>query len=210
MDLFTIGHSNHSIETFLDLLHQHQVTAVADVRSHPHSRYLPHFNKDALKAALVDQRLQYVFLGQELGARPQNLDCYVEGKAMYEKIAGTVDFQQGLNRIVKGAEKYKIALMCAEKDPLTCHRAILICQHLRKFDLEISHILNDGNLESHHHLEDRLLIQQGFQEVADSIHQVQLSLFRGDLPSREDCLAKAYQLQGNELAYVEQEEREHD
>lgn len=210
MDLLTIGHSNHTIKAFICLLHQHRVTAIADVRSHPYSRYLSHFNQAALRAALKDQGIHYGFLGQELGARPNDPDCYVAGKAVYEKIAATEAFSQGIQRVLKGRETYKIALMCAEKDPLTCHRAILICQHLRHFDLAIAHILSDGELETHHHLEDRMLAKHRFHDVSQDIEQVHLSLFSDRAPSREDCLITAYRLQGDEIAYIEKQATNHD
>jgi uncharacterized protein (DUF488 family) len=207
MDLFTIGHSNYKIETFISLLQKHGITALADVRSHPYSRFLPHFNRVALKEALEREGIRYVFLGQELGARPQNPECYVDGKALYERIAATDAFHQGIQRVLKGVNQYKISLMCAESDPLTCHRAILICQHLRLFDLQINHILKNGDLESHHHLEERMLIEHGLTEFVETFEKpIQLSLFaqsNSSLLTREKGLEKAYQLQGNKIAYVE-------
>lgn len=213
MELFTIGHSNHSIETFIALLQQNDVTALADVRSHPYSRYLPHFNQRSLKTALFDAGIRYVFLGRELGARSNDPTCYVDGKALYERIASTELFSQGIQRILKGAETYKIALMCAEKDPITCHRAILVCQHLREFDLDINHILRNGNLEAHQHLEERLLDLHRLKQP-ESIEPVQLSLFNEvSIPtqsslqySRKDSLKEAYKRQGNQIAYIEKTE----
>jgi len=214
MDLFTIGHSNHEIEAFVSLLQRHGVTAVADVRSHPYSRFLPHFNRAALKEYLVKEGIRYVFLGQELGARPSIQECYVDGKAVYEKIAATDEFHEGIQRVLKGLRKYQISLMCAEKDPLTCHRAVLVCQHLRHFDLKINHILKNGDLEPHIYLEERMLTKHGFTEFAEiQKEQVQLSLFNQQnysLPTREECLEKAYQLQGDEIAYVEKRNDVHE
>lgn len=207
MELFTIGHSNHTIEGFISLLQQHGVTALADVRSHPYSRFSPHFNRAALKEALAREEIRYVFLGQELGARPNNRECYVDGKAVYEKIAATGTFRQGIQKVVKGLKKHRIALTCAEKDPLTCHRAILVCQHLRYFNLHINHILKNGDLESHSHIEERMLAKYGFTKFAEAQEEpVQLSLFDQELtnfPTREKCLEKAYKLQGDEIAYIE-------
>lgn len=203
MELFSIGHSNHEIDAFISLLQKHQVTAVADVRSHPYSRFLSHFNRSSLQEFLAKEGIQYVFLGRELGARPSNPDCYINGKAVYERIALTDAFHQGIKRLQKGLKKHKISLMCAEKDPLTCHRAILVCQHLRDFDIPINHILKNGDLESHEHLEDRMLVKHGFRDFGDS-QEVQLSLFSPQiLPTREECLSQAYRLQGDEIAYVE-------
>lgn len=214
MEIFTIGHSNHSIEAFMTLLQQHGITALADVRSHPYSRYLPHFSQAPLKAALVNAGISYVFLGKELGARPNDLTCYVDGKALYEKIAATQLFADGIQRLLKGAETYKIALMCAEKDPITCHRAILICQKLRSLGLKINHILSNAQLESHEALEDRLLELHQLQEP-ELPQQIQLSLFETiSFPeastmqySRAESLHKAYHQQGEQIAYVEKTEK---
>jgi uncharacterized protein (DUF488 family) len=203
MELFSIGHSNYEIDVFISLLQKHKITAVADVRSHPYSRFLPHFNRAELKESLAKQGIHYVFLGRELGARPSNQECYVDGKALYERIAATETFQEGIQRVLKGLNKHKLSLMCAEKDPLTCHRAILVCQHLRHLGLRINHILKNGDLESHEHLEERMLSNHGFTEFAEA-HAVQLSLFYPkELPTREECLEKAYKLQGDEIAYIE-------
>ena len=210
MELLTVGHSNYGMKAFISLLQRHKITAVADVRSFPYSRFLPHFNREALKKALEQEEIHYVFLGQELGARPKNRTCYVEGKAVYEKIAATDDFYKGTQRLLKGAEKYKISLMCAEKDPVTCHRAILVCQHLRHADLEIHHILGNGDLESHVHLEQRMLLKHGFTNFIEFQEiQNQLSLFSGNssLLTREESLDQAYRLQGDEIAYVEKKEK---
>ncbi|AMA08916.1 DUF488 domain-containing protein [Picosynechococcus sp. PCC 73109] len=203
MELFSIGHSNHDIDNFISLLQKHEVTAVADVRSYPYSRFFAQFNRESLQKTLAKKGIKYVFLGGELGARPTNYDCYVDGKAVYERIAATDVFHEGIQRIQHGLEQYRISLMCAEQDPLTCHRAVLVCQHLRHLDLPINHILKDGGLESHEHLEDRMLLKHGFKEFA-KVKEFQLSLFSpNNVPTREECLAKAYKLQGDKIAYVE-------
>lgn len=210
MQLFTIGHSNHDLEAFISLLKKQGITAVADVRSHPYSRFFPQFNQVALKEALEREGINYVFLGRELGARPSNQECYVDGKAVYEKIAKTEAFQEGITRVLKGLKTYKISLMCAEQDPLNCHRAILVCQYLRHYDLDINHILKDGDLETHNHLEERMLEKHGFREFKENQDKpVQLSLFpqfNSPPPPREECLEKAYKIQGDAIAYVEKKE----
>jgi uncharacterized protein (DUF488 family) len=206
--LFTIGHSQHSLEHFIALLQQHNVTALADVRSMPYSRRLPQFNRQVLEKHLPQAEIRYVFLGKELGARPENPSCYVDGKALYEHIAATPEFSQGIKRILKGVQSHRIALMCAEKDPITCHRAILVCQHLVPFNLEIGHILHDGSLEYHEDLEERMLKLHHLQEekLGD-----QLSLFADDPTpklTREERLKTAYHRQGLKIAYVEKEQSE--
>ncbi len=206
MDLFTIGHSNLSIEAFVLLLQKHQITAVVDVRSHPFSRYLPHFNQSEIKASLSSVGIQYVFLGRELGARPEDLSCYdLSGKALYQRIAATPLFSEGIQRLLKGAASYKISLMCAEKDPITCHRTILVCHNLKEFNLQINHILSDGSLESHQNLEARLLNK--FNKGKKGDEPIQLSLFElpPDLKNEIIDLDSAYYRHGLEIAYVTKE-----
>lgn len=212
MNLFSIGHSNHSIEEFIALLRQHKITALADIRSHPYSRYLPHFNQEFLKKALKEVGISYVFLGRELGARPNNQNCYVNGKAVYNRIAATPEFLIGLERVCKGAERHQIALMCAEQDPITCHRAILVCRPLKKRGLEIQHILKNGDLESHDRLEDRLLkLHHLIQDYESPNAGIQLNLFdagfgdENSLLSPDELVTKAYQLQAEKVAYLDKD-----
>jgi len=192
---FTIGHSNLAIEAFLELLKIHRIQAIADVRSSPYSQYNPQFNRETLKQVLKDSGIDYVFLGVELGARRSEEECYENGQAIYERIAKTSAFKTGFDRLLNGADKMRIALMCAEKDPLTCHRTILICRNLPQDDFRIQHILSDGTLESHVEAEDRLL---------KSLHLGTPDLFR----SREDILIEAYQRQGKKIAYKRNSENQ--
>ncbi|MFN9616839.1 MAG: DUF488 family protein [Dolichospermum sp.] len=212
MKIFTIGHSNHKIETFIELLHQHQVTALADVRSSPYSRRFPQFNQSALKTALKTVNIAYVPLGDNLGARPRDRNCYIDGMARYDLIAATEAFKVGLNRLIQGSEKYQISLMCAEQDPIVCHRAILICPHLKNAGLEIYHIHKNGDLESNEDLENRVLKQNNLYKLSADLENniKQLSLF--DLQpiqtlekplSRAELVEKAYQLQSEKVAYTE-------
>jgi len=188
--LFTIGHSNQECARFLDALQRHQITAIADVRSQPYSQYTPQFNRETVESALVQRRIRYVFLGRELGARRDERECYVAGQARYDQVRLLPSFQDGLERLRKGVQTQRIALMCSEKDPLTCHRTILICRELRR-EMAIMHILEDGALQRHQESETRLLSLMGLQE-ADLFH------------SREDLVQQAYDLQARQIAYVEQ------
>lgn len=189
--VLTIGHSNHSIDYFIDLLRYHGVTAISDIRSHPYSRYAPQFSYDALREALRGQGIAYVFLGKELGARSQNPACYLRGKAQYGRIAREPLFAQGIARISQGIQQYRIALMCAEKDPIECHRAILVARHLVKNGLPVSHIHANHELETHDALETRLLKM--------------LKMPEGDMfKCREDYLEDAYAVQGERIAYEDQ------
>jgi uncharacterized protein (DUF488 family) len=154
--VYTIGHSTHRPDLFLSLLRQHGITAVADVRSTPFSRFNPQFNRQTLQASLATNGIAYVFLGKELGARSDDDACYVNGKVQYDRLASTVLFQQGLDRVQEGITRYRLALMCAEKEPLDCHRTILVARHVAGRGLEVQHIHADGRLESHDEVMMRL------------------------------------------------------
>ena len=149
--LLTIGHSNHPIARFLELLARHGVTALGDVRSFPRSRFNPQFNRERLDTSLRDHGIGYVFLGDALGGKRDD-----PAPRDYAAMAAQPAFQAGLARVREGAARHRIALMCAEKDPLDCHRFVLVCRHLRH-DLEIAHILADGTLEPQAATEERLL-----------------------------------------------------
>ena len=166
--IFTIGHSNHSLENFLALLSKHRVTAVADVRSAPWSRFNAHFNRNELSAALKARGIHYVYLGRELGGRPEDPALYDEGgRVRYERIARTSNFRAGVARVVGGAAEHRIALMCAEKEPLDCHRTHLVAQALDAEEVEVVHILADGELESHARTMDRLVVGSGGKTDGD-------------------------------------------
>lgn len=195
--IFTVGHSTHSVEEFLELLRAHDVTALADVRSSPYSSYNDQFNREGLKSDLEKAGITYVFLGRELGAQSNNPDCYRDGKVQYDRLAQTQYFQQGLERLRKGAQKFRIAIMCAEKDPITCHRMILVCRQIRGDDLDIRHILEDGTAEPNEHAETRLMEEMGLPPEG------------GLFESREELLETAYDRQGEKIAYKQtKEERE--
>ena len=156
--IFTIGHSNHSLETFLKLLRARSVSAIADVRSAPYSRYCPHFNKDSLTHSLREHGIDYVFLGQELGGRSNDPSCYDnDGKVLYGAVAKTPMFRSGIERLKKGANKHRITIMCAEREPLECHRTLLVSQALVDEHLNVQHIHGDGQVEPHAEAIERLL-----------------------------------------------------
>ena len=158
--IFSVGHSTHTIDHFIELLKLHCVDVVADVRSSPFSRFNPHFNKAYLSEALRKRGIMYKFFGDELGARVNDPSCYVGGRVQYVRLQSRREFQHAIARLIKGARNYRIALMCAEKEPLDCHRTILVSQALVNAGCEISrihHIHADGSLEPHSEALDRLL-----------------------------------------------------
>ena len=147
--IYTVGHSTQPFELFLSLLLENRITAVADVRSLPYSRYAPQFNEETLKNALKEANISYVFLGAELGARSDDNSCYVGDTVSYEKLARTSLFQRGIARLEDGITRHSVALMCSEKDPAICHRTILISKILSERGFEVNHILGIGRLETH-------------------------------------------------------------
>lgn len=192
VDIFTIGHSTHTQEQFSGLLRDAGVTAVADVRSAPYSRRHPQFNREALRAALQAEGIAYVFLGRELGGRPSAPELYSEGVADYEKMAQAEEFGAGLDRVIEGAQRYRVALMCSEREPLHCHRCLLVSRALAERGVRVSHILDDGSRVSHAEIEDKLLAIAS-RGAAD--------LFA----SRTERLADAYREYGRKVAFAEPE-----
>jgi uncharacterized protein (DUF488 family) len=186
--VYTIGHSNHTLERFIALLTLHDITALGDVRSQPYSRANPQFNREELKKALKNAGIAYVFLGRELGARSDDPACYVQGRVQYDRIASTEAFQHGLERVLKGMMDYRLALMCAEKEPVECHRAILVARHLVDRGVAVQHVLADGGLERHDVTIERLRRQLSLPES---------DMFR----SSEEVLADAYRIQESRIAY---------
>lgn len=189
--LYTIGHSNHSIETFISLLQRHGVTAIGDVRSNPYSRFVQQYSREPLKAALTAAGIAYVFLGKELGARSENPACYKQGRVQYELLAKEPIFLEGIDRVNHGIKRYRIALMCAEKDPIECHRALLVARKLFETGILVNHILADGSLETHENMESRLLVVCKLPEG---------DMFR----SRKEFVSDAYSMQGERVAYQDE------
>lgn len=189
--IFTIGHSTHSLDAFVALLKQHGVTALADVRSAPYSRFNPQFNKDALEQSLKAAGIKYAFLGRELGARSDDRSCYENGRVQYARLARTGLFKHGIERVIRGAEEHRIALMCAEKEPLDCHRTLLVSRALDEQDIDVVHILSDGRLETHSDAMDRLLDVTGLPRE---------DLFR----SHEELVSQALARQEERVAYVDE------
>lgn len=186
--IYTIGYSNHSLEHFITLLKQHGINALCDVRSNPYSRMNPQFNREVLKQSLKENGIAYVFLGKELGARSEDPSCYVREKVQYDRLAQTALFLKGLDRVCQGIKEYHLALMCAEKDPLECHRTILVARHLADRGVAVEHILEDGSVENHEKALSRLLHQLNLPEQ---------DMFR----SHEDMIKDAYRIQGDRIAY---------
>jgi uncharacterized protein (DUF488 family) len=189
-EILTVGHSTLPYQRFVELLRRAGVTAIADVRTAPYSRRVPQFNRETLVDALRGDGISYVYLGQELGGRPADRRFYCDGVADYEKMATAELFKDGLRRLLDGAGKFRIAVMCAEHDPLDCHRCLLVGRALAAQGVRISHIMSDGAVLPHAQIEDRLL---------------QLAGRGGDdlFATRAEQLAIAYRARARTAAFAE-------
>ncbi len=190
--VFTVGHSNHTVDHFIEMLQSHQVSVIADVRSVPYSRFAVQFNKDPLRQALAEAGIHYVFLGNELGARSKDPNCYEHGRVIYDRLAQTDLFLSGLSRLSQGIESESVAIMCTEKDPLDCHRTLLVARALVERHFTVDHILAVGKAESY---EDSLLRLLNKSKRA----QPELST------SEEELIDLAMKAQEERIAFVDKE-----
>lgn len=156
--VYTIGHSNHPIDEFVDILKKNDINCVCDARSQPYSKFVSQYNKDFLKEKLKQNNIVYLEFGKEFGARRIDQNLLTNGKVDFSKVSKDSTFLGGIERIKKGLEKgYRIALMCAEKDPIECHRNILVARNIQKLGIEIVHILDNGSQEMNKVTEKRLI-----------------------------------------------------
>jgi uncharacterized protein (DUF488 family) len=192
--LYTVGHSVHTIDHFIKILQLNTIGAVADVRSSPYSKFTPQFNREALTQRLNEVGIHYVFLGEELGARRNEPECYRNNKVMYQLVAELPQFKLGVSRLKEGASKMRVAIMCAEKDPLTCHRTVLVAHFARKSFSDTLHILEDGCIET--------------QAAADIRLMREYHLDKEDFFSNfEERLSLAYAKRAEKIAFEETQQK---
>ena len=146
--LFTVGHSNHSLEAFIGLLKRHGVAALVDVRSQPYSRHAPHFGRRQLEAASETYGIGYVFLGEELGGRPVGDEFYdAAGYVLYDRLARSPGFLDGIRRLEEELRRRRAAIVCSEEDPAGCHRRLLVGRVLAARGVAMYHIRGDGRIQ---------------------------------------------------------------
>ena len=168
-EFYTVGHSNYAMADFVSLLRKSDIEVVVDVRSAPYSRYSTHFNGPFLKKSLEQEGLKYLYLGKELGGMPKEAEYYDEnGNLDYARIKKTEHFREGMERLYRGIEKFRVAIMCGEENPSGCHRHKLIAQTAREQGISVIHIRKGGMLQS-----DEELIA----EYAPELNATQLNLF---------------------------------
>lgn len=173
--VFTIGHSNVEVAAFLALLTQHAVEVLVDVRSEPYSKYVPHFNGPALRRAAEAAGLKYLYLGRELGGRPKETRYYdAEGHVRYDLVAASPQFLAGVERLLQGVGKLRVALMCNEENPTECHRRLLVGRVLAEHGVAVVHIRGDGRLQPEADLAE--------SERGPASHQQELSFVAREKP----------------------------
>jgi uncharacterized protein (DUF488 family) len=147
--IFTIGHSNLDLEAFIKLLKANEINVLVDIRSNPYSRFASQFNKDDIQKAIPASDIIYLYLGKELGGKPEGSEFYnSEGYVLYSKIADSPLFAEGIERLIKGIKTYRVAIMCSEENPINCHRRLLVGKVLTDHGVNILHIRSDGRIQS--------------------------------------------------------------
>lgn len=192
--VYTVGHSNHPMETFLDLLKGQDIEVLIDTRSSPFSRYSPQFNRDGLKAALQEAGVKYGFYGRQLGGRPEDEDLYDEdGRVVYSQVAKTFLFNEGLERLINGLSRFRTALLCSEENPSICHRRLLVSRVLFEQGISVLHIRGNGSVQSEEELRYREKLERDSQivlfeeekvdewkSIQSVLHKVRQRSFSGD------------------------------
>lgn len=188
--LYTVGYAGFTIDAFVALLRSLGVAVVCDVRSVPYSRRHPAFNLRALRARLAAEGVAYLFLGRELGARRSEEEAYTGDRVDFARVRELEGFRSALRRLVALLASGPAAVLCAERDPVTCHRLILVGRALQlEARVEILHLWDDGRVETQASVERRLLVLHGASQ--------------GELfPEAEEPLSRAYRLQGESIAFV--------
>ncbi|WP_417827560.1 DUF488 family protein [Thalassospira sp.] len=184
--IFTVGYAGHDRTSLLALFKAHRITAVADIRTFKRSSYWTAFDSDAFGPFLRENGIAYVFMGDVMGGKPQDPGLYPDGQLDYGLMAARSDFKSGIDRLVSGAEKYRICLMCAEKDPLDCHRTLLIAPALRAAGIDLCHLV-DGRVETQSETDARMIALNG-GDVPDLFAQAEPD------PDAEAKLARARQI----------------
>ena len=195
--LYTIGHTNHSHDEFLELLRKYEITYLLDVRSTPFSQFTSQFNKDIISRFLEANGVKYFHMGKYFGARPEDKSLYTEENYLdFEKMRSSDLFRRGMNNVIQGLEEGKnIALMCTEKDPFDCHRAIMVARGFELQGIDANHILPDGTIQSQKELNERLL-----EKYYSDRNQISFISNISEL-SEEELLIDAYRKRNREIGY---------
>lgn len=198
--LLSIGHSQHQVNYFINLLKSHGVNYILDVRSTPYSQFAAIYNRENIRPTLQSNGIEYAFMGDYFGARPTDPSLYsAKGYLDFEKVVNSSKFKKGFDNVIKGIKQgYRIAFMCTEKDPIECHRAILVTNTFYKEGYSIEHIMPDNTIQTQQDINERLLDMY-------YPNRNQFSLFASENLSTEQYLLEAYKKQNEKIGYHPEE-----
>lgn len=198
MDIFTIGHSNYSIDRLIDMLRHFNIKCVVDVRGTPYSKYNVQFDKETIRYSLTKAGFIYIYMAKELAAKRLNKISYNdEGYADFEKVIHEDDFKKGVERLRDGCRKgYKIVILGAMQDPIRCHRSILVGRALREYGFNVKHILDDYSIAYQEDIEQNLL-----NKYFKNRGQITIDSLLGNGLTDEDMIKEGYRMANKEIGY---------
>lgn len=198
MDIYTIGHSNYSIEKLINMLKYYNISCVVDIRGTPYSKYNVQFDKETIRYTLTKAGFIYIYMAKELAAKRLNKKSYnEEGYSDFERVAKEKDFLDGIERLKNGCNKgYNIVLLGAMQEPIRCHRSILVGKELRKYGFNVKHILDDYSIASQDDIEQMLL-----DKYFSNRGQMTIDDLIGNSLTREEMIEEAYKLANKEIGY---------
>lgn len=198
VDIYTIGHSNYSVEKLIDMLKFYDINFVVDIRGTPYSKYNIQFDKETIKYTLTHSGFVYIYMAKELAAKRINKQSYnSEGYSDFEKVIHEDDFINGIQRLKIGCEKgYKIALLGAMQEPIRCHRSILVGRALRDYGFNVKHILDDYSIASQEDIEKNIL-----DKYFSNRGQLTIDSLLGNEMTEEEMIEEGYRLANKEIGY---------
>lgn len=198
MKIYTIGHSNYSMERFLDMLRHYNINTVVDIRGTPYSKYNVQYDKEKLQETLRSEGFIYIYMAKEFAAKRGNKQSYNgEGYSNFEEVVKEKDFLSGIERLKVGCSKgYRIALLGAMQSPIRCHRCILLGRELIKAGFELRHILDDYSLATQEDMEKELL-----DKYFPNRNQLTIDELLGESMTEEEMINEGYRLANRKIGY---------
>ena len=198
MEIYTIGHSNYTMERLIDMLEYYNINCVVDIRGTPYSKYNIQFDKETIRYTLTNAGFVYIYMGKELAAKRIRKNSYNnEGYSNFEEVIKEEEFKRGVERLKNGCEKgYKIILLGAMQDPIRCHRSILVGRELVKNDFDVKHILDDYSIVTQDDIEEMLL-----NKYFSNRTQITIEDLTGNSLNNEEMINEGYKLANREIGY---------
>ena len=198
MEIYTIGHSNYTMERLIDMLEYYNINCVVDIRGTPYSNNNIQFDKETIRYTLTNAGFVYIYMGKELAAKRIRKNSYNnEGYSNFEEVIKEEEFKRGVERLKNGCEKgYKIILLGAMQDPIRCHRSILVGRELVKNDFDVKHILDDYSIVTQDDIEEMLL-----NKYFSNRNQITIEDLTGNSLNNEEMINEGYKLANREIGY---------